>query len=389
FETILQSILIKHDDDDKHINSFEKEFRNIFSNLPIQASLSSLQLAFQSFEKTQQVEVHSRLKNLYTLYSSNIKKTLMCKAEQKDAFLEMFVTTWKHFTEKMELISRSFQYLDPVFQMLGKESIWRLGSCEFRKQVLCSQEINKKNLLGILESIEKQREGEVRNGVALRETLQIYINDVYICNLNVYEYLQYVKERIKYEEDYISAYLHSRTKESLMKHVELKLIKRHAKLIWENIESTFFDIMSNPCEKRGRVLTLLYLYLVKIDGVELLQLFIDPIIERCYSNSPWIVVGVVLSLRYWNRGVEVVPFLDRLEWSRVTGVPLVEWSRVTGVPLVDWSHITRVVVSGNKSRLLFSAVLVVVHGTVVSGVSLVDLCWSDSSICGVGIRDIF
>ncbi|KAF0485496.1 Cullin-domain-containing protein [Gigaspora margarita] len=285
------------------IMSFEKEFRNIFSNLPIQASLSSLQIAFQSFEKTQQVEVHSRLKNLYNQYSINIKKTLISKVEQEDAFLEIFVTTWKHFTEKMELIRRSFQYLDPAFQTLGKESIWRLGLCEFRKQVLCSHEINKKNLLGILESIKKQREGEVRNGAILRETLQIYIklalydpiekslesttskyyevkSDVYVRNLNVYEYLKYVKERIKYERDYISAYLHPRTKDSLLKHVELKLIKRHAKLIWEKIESTFFDIMRNPCEKRGQALTLLYLYLVKIDGVELLQLFIDPIIEK-------------------------------------------------------------------------------------------------------------
>ncbi|CAG8819152.1 14337_t:CDS:1, partial [Dentiscutata erythropus] len=33
--------------------------------------------------------------------------------------------------------------------------------------------------------------------------------------------------------------------------------------------------------------------------------------------------------------------------------------------------------------------LVVVYGTVGSGISLVDPCWSDSSICGVGIRGIF
>ncbi|CAG8587690.1 18454_t:CDS:2, partial [Racocetra fulgida] len=90
----------------------------------------------------------------------------------------------------------------------------------------------------------------------LREILQIYIklalydpiekslefttskyyelkSDVYIRKLNVYEYLQYVKERVNFERDHISAYLHPRTKDSLMKHVESKLIKRHAKLIWE------------------------------------------------------------------------------------------------------------------------------------------------------------
>ncbi|CAG8538243.1 8944_t:CDS:10, partial [Cetraspora pellucida] len=284
------------------IMSFEKEFRNVFCGFPIQASLSSLQIAFQSFEKTQQVEVYSRLKNLYNQYSFNIRKTLMSKSEQSDAFLEIFVSAWLSFADKMELIKSNFQYLDSAFQMMGKESIW-LGLCEFRKQVLCSHEINKKNLLGILESIEKQRDGEVRNGAVLREILQIYIklalydpiekslesttskyyelkSDVYIRKLNVYEYLQYVKERVKYERDHISAYLHPRTKDSLMKHVESKLIKRHAKLIWEKIESTFFDIIRNPCEKRGKALTLLYLYLVKIDGIELLQLFIDPIIEQ-------------------------------------------------------------------------------------------------------------
>ncbi|CAG8815010.1 7999_t:CDS:2, partial [Dentiscutata erythropus] len=96
----------------------------------------------------------------------------------------------------------------------------------------------------------------------------------------------------------------------------------------------------------------------------------------------------MLSLRYWNRGVEVVSFLDRRwslselplleplllesEWSHVTRVLLVEWSRITEVLLVEWSRVTRVVVSKIKSRLLFLAVLVVVYGTVGSGISLVD-----------------
>ncbi|CAG8805494.1 27328_t:CDS:2, partial [Dentiscutata erythropus] len=110
-------------------------------------------------------------------------------------------------------------------------------------------------------------------------------------------------------------------------------------------------------------------------------------------------------LRYWNRGVEVVSFLDRRwslsesplleplllesECSYVTEVLLVEWNRVTGVLLVEWSHVTRVVVSKIKSRLLFLAILVIVYGTVGSGILLVDPCWSDSSICSVGIRSIF
>ncbi|CAG8815582.1 20680_t:CDS:2, partial [Dentiscutata erythropus] len=63
-------------------------------------------------------------------------------------------------------------------------------------------------------------------------------------------------------------------------------------------------------------------------------------------------------LRYWNRGIEVVSFLDHRwslsksslleplllesEWSHVTGVLLVEWSRVTGVLIA----VTRVVTGG-------------------------------------------
>ncbi|CAG8812054.1 26782_t:CDS:2, partial [Dentiscutata erythropus] len=84
-------------------------------------------------------------------------------------------------------------------------------------------------------------------------------------------------------------------------------------------------------------------------------------------------------LRYWNRGIEVVLLLDR-HWS-FSESPLLElllleseWSHITGVLLVEWSRITG---------------LVVVYGTVGFGISLVDPCWSDSSICGVGIRSIF
>ncbi|RIB26754.1 hypothetical protein C2G38_2162489 [Gigaspora rosea] len=50
---------------------------------------------------------------------------------------------------------------------------------------------------------------------------------------------------------------------------------------------------------------------------------------------------------------------------------------VTGVPLVEWSHVIKVAISG-ISRL------VVVYRAIVSGISLVDLCWLDSSINGVG-----
>ncbi|CAG8477153.1 4859_t:CDS:10 [Scutellospora calospora] len=227
------------------IMSFEKEFRNIFCSQPIQASVSSLQIAFQSFEKSQQIEP------IFGHY-----KTDFNESEKNDAFIEIFVASWMNFSEKMETIKHNFQYLDTVFQLLGKETIWRLGLCEFRKQVLCSHEIHKKNLFGILDSIEKQRDGELRNGEALREILQIYIklalyepiekslkfttsnyyeikSDIYFPKLNVYEYLQYAKERIKFETNHIAAYLHPRTKDSLIKRVESILIKRHAKSIWE------------------------------------------------------------------------------------------------------------------------------------------------------------
>ncbi|KAJ3414768.1 Cullin-4A [Chytridiales sp. JEL 0842] len=212
------------------------------------------------------------------------------------SMLKVVNDMWQDYCNQMIMIRSIFLYLDRtyVMQACSEKSLWEMGLILFREHVMSIPETRKKTVDGMLEAIEKERNGDqisrdlLRSLLTMLSDLSIYITSFetvflekteqfyreegkqMIASLStvasgssVAKYLEHSSNRLEQERELCTpgvGYLNSGTRKSLIAVIERELVKNHVATLLErgNQSGTGFDdlIHENRVEDLHRMYTL-------------------------------------------------------------------------------------------------------------------------------------
>ncbi|CAK9293703.1 unnamed protein product [Gordionus sp. m RMFG-2023] len=290
-----KKLIIKNlkDKPDTH-NNYQPEIMNKLKNAIMavnenRAVKCTLEELYQGVEilcaQNMAPQLYQELKTICENYVlSNIEKY---KGEFMDynSFLNNLNTFWGKFCQQMIIISNIFLYLDRSSYVLQNTmilNIWDLGLELFHKHIMSVTDILNRTIESMLKIIEKERHGEnvdrtlLKNLIRMLLDLQMYTSSFqpafikatddlydregrqYINELEIPDYLNYVKKRLNEENERIIHYLDHSSKSLLIQTVERRLLEDHLNLML----TKGLDSMLN--QNRYSELALMYQLLSKI-----------------------------------------------------------------------------------------------------------------------------
>ncbi|KAK9766943.1 hypothetical protein K7432_003615 [Basidiobolus ranarum] len=267
----------------------KRAINEIQQNLPISDTLEDL---YQVCENLCLQKKASFLYDNLELECQNYITSERIRLEQNpstnEAFLIALNECWTQYRSQMHLIRSIFLYLDRTFALHtpGMVTSWDMGLNLFNKFLMTSNEIRKKSLSGILDSIEKESIPQVlKSLLCMYSDLGIYLNGferpfleattvIYrrvasdcINTMEIPRYLMYVEERLAKERERCSLYLDEKTRKPLIELVEHELVKKHSKALLEK----GFESLVNADARAD--LARLYILLDRVGELDLLRLF--------------------------------------------------------------------------------------------------------------------
>uniref|UniRef100_A0A8C6TLW8 Cullin 4A n=1 Tax=Neogobius melanostomus TaxID=47308 RepID=A0A8C6TLW8_9GOBI len=202
------------------------------------------------------------------------------------SFLKRMNRCWQDHCRQTIMIRSIFLFLDRTYVLQNSllPSIWDTGLELFRTHIVSDTAVQKRTVDGILEQIERERNGEtvdrslLRSLLGMLSDLQVYkeafeekflneTNRLYAAEgqrlmqeRDVPEYLHHVARRLEEENDRIVSYLDQSTQKPLISCVEKQLLGEHMTAVLHKGLSTLLD------ENRVTELALLYQLFSKVKG---------------------------------------------------------------------------------------------------------------------------
>ncbi|XP_058886490.1 cullin-4A-like [Acipenser ruthenus] len=201
-------------------------------------------------------------------------------------FLKKMNTCWQDHCRQMIMIRSIFLFLDRTYVLQNSmlPSIWDTGLELFRSHIISDKMVQSKTVDGILQLIERERNGEAVDRSLLRSLLnmlsdlQVYKDSfeqkflkethrLYAAEgqslmqeREVPEYLHHVNKRLEEETDRVITYLDQSTQKQLILTVEKQLLGEHLKAILQKGLHHLLD------GNRITELTLLYQLFSRLKG---------------------------------------------------------------------------------------------------------------------------
>uniref|UniRef100_A0A8B9KCP2 Cullin-4A n=1 Tax=Astyanax mexicanus TaxID=7994 RepID=A0A8B9KCP2_ASTMX len=196
------------------------------------------------------------------------------------SFLKRMNRCWQDHCRQTIMIRSIFLFLDRTYVLQNSllPSIWDTGLELFRTHIVSDNMVQSRTVQGILEQIERERNGETVDRSLLRSLLGM-LSDLQViggflivrscCTVahqeiswlsKVPEYLHHVARRLEEENDRVISYLDQSTQKPLISTVEKQLLGEHMTAILQKGLSTLLD------ENRVTELTLLYQLFSKVKG---------------------------------------------------------------------------------------------------------------------------
>ncbi|XP_048054213.1 cullin-4A [Megalobrama amblycephala] len=202
------------------------------------------------------------------------------------SFLKRMNRCWQDHCRQTIMIRSIFLFLDRTYVLQNSllPSIWDTGLELFRTHIVSDSGVQSRTVEGILEQIERERNGEtvdrslLRSLLGMLSDLQVYKDSfeqrfltettrLYAAEgqrlmqeREVPEYLHHVARRLEEENDRVISYLDQSTQKPLIAAVEKQLLGEHMTAILQKGLQTLLD------ENRVCELTLLYELFSKVKG---------------------------------------------------------------------------------------------------------------------------
>ncbi|KAG7315715.1 hypothetical protein KOW79_020581 [Hemibagrus wyckioides] len=202
------------------------------------------------------------------------------------SFLKRMNRCWQDHCRQTIMIRSIFLFLDRTYVLQNSllPSIWDTGLELFRAHIVSDGAVQSRTVEGILEQIERERNGEtvdrslLRSLLGMLSDLQVYkesfenrflieTDRLYaaegqrlMLERDVPEYLHHVARRLEEENDRVISYLDQSTQKPLISAVERQLLGEHMTAILQKGLNTLLD------ENRVTELTLLYQLFSKVKG---------------------------------------------------------------------------------------------------------------------------
>uniref|UniRef100_A0AAY4EUY0 Cullin family profile domain-containing protein n=1 Tax=Denticeps clupeoides TaxID=299321 RepID=A0AAY4EUY0_9TELE len=214
--------------------------------------------------------------------------SVLASTESLDSlsFLKRMNRCWQDHCRQTIMIRSIFLFLDRTYVLQNSllPSIWDTGLELFRTHIVSDSAVQSRTVDGILEQIERERNGEtidrslLRSLLGMLADLQVYkdsfeqrflveTNRLYAAegqrlmqDRDVPEYLHHVSRRLDEENDRVISYLDQSTQKPLISTVEKQLLGEHMAAILQKGLSNLLD------ENRVTELTLLYQLFSKVKG---------------------------------------------------------------------------------------------------------------------------
>uniref|UniRef100_A0A8C9RB68 Cullin 4A n=1 Tax=Scleropages formosus TaxID=113540 RepID=A0A8C9RB68_SCLFO len=193
---------------------------------------------------------------------------------------------WQDHCRQTIMIRSIFLFLDRTYVLQNSllPSIWDTGLELFRTHIISDRAVQTRTVDGILEQIERERNGEaidrslLRNLLSMLSDLQVYkdsFEQKFLMDTNrlyaaegqrlmqereVPEYLHHVARRLEEENDRVITYLDQSTQKPLITTVEKQLLGEHLTAILQKGLDSLLD------ENRVTELALLYQLFSKVKG---------------------------------------------------------------------------------------------------------------------------
>uniref|UniRef100_A0A6Q2X122 Cullin family profile domain-containing protein n=1 Tax=Esox lucius TaxID=8010 RepID=A0A6Q2X122_ESOLU len=202
------------------------------------------------------------------------------------SFLKRMNRCWQDHCRQTIMIRSIFLFLDRTYVLQNSllPSIWDTGLELFRTHIVSDGAVQKRTVDGILEQIERERNGEtvdrslLRSLLGMLSDLQVYkesFEERFLTDTNrlyaaegqrlmqerdVPEYLHHVARRLEEENDRVISYLDQSTQKPLISNVEKQLLGEHMAAILQKGLSILLD------GNRVTELALLYQLFSKVKG---------------------------------------------------------------------------------------------------------------------------
>uniref|UniRef100_A0A8L0DVF5 Cullin-4A n=1 Tax=Oncorhynchus mykiss TaxID=8022 RepID=A0A8L0DVF5_ONCMY len=202
------------------------------------------------------------------------------------SFLKRMNRCWQDHCRQTIMIRSIFLFLDRTYVLQNSllPSIWDTGLELFRNHIVSDGAVQKRTVDGILEQIERERNGEtvdrslLRSLLGMLSDLQVYkesfeerflmeTDRLYAAEgqrlmqeRDVPEYLHHVARRLEEENDRVISYLDQSTQKPLISNVEKQLLGEHMTAILQKGLSILLD------GNRVMELALLYQLFSKVKG---------------------------------------------------------------------------------------------------------------------------
>ncbi|RXN16597.1 cullin-4A [Labeo rohita] len=235
-------------------------------------------------------ELYQAVENLcsYKVSPMLYKQLRQSGTESLDSlsFLKRMNRCWQDHCRQTIMIRSIFLFLDRTYVLQNSllPSIWDTGLELFRTHIISDGAVQSRTVEGILEQIERERNGEtvdrslLRSLLGMLSDLQVYkdsfeqrflmeTNRLYAAEgqrlmqeRDVPEYLHHVARRLEEENDRVISYLDLSTQKPLIATVEKQLLGEHMNAILQKGLRMLLD------ENRVCELTLLYELFSKVKG---------------------------------------------------------------------------------------------------------------------------
>uniref|UniRef100_A0A8C1X469 Cullin 4A n=1 Tax=Cyprinus carpio TaxID=7962 RepID=A0A8C1X469_CYPCA len=246
----------------------------------------NLEELYQAVENLCSYKVSPLLyKQLRQVCEDHVQAQILHHTESLDnlSFLKKMNRCWQDHCRQTIMIRSIFLFLDRTYVLQNSllPSIWDTGLELFRTHIISDGAVQSRTVEGILEQIERERNGETVERSLLRsllgmlsdlqdsfeqrflmETNRLYAAEGqrFMQDRDVPEYLHHVAQRLEEENDRVISYLDQSTQKPLIATVEKQLLEEHMSAILQKGLRILLD------ENRVCELTLLYELFSKVKG---------------------------------------------------------------------------------------------------------------------------
>eukprot|EP01112_Ceratiomyxa_fruticulosa_P022104 TRINITY_DN8006_c0_g2_i1.p1 TRINITY_DN8006_c0_g2~~TRINITY_DN8006_c0_g2_i1.p1 ORF type:complete len:753 (-),score=129.64 TRINITY_DN8006_c0_g2_i1:148-2406(-) len=226
------------------------------------------------------------------ILTEELPRVLQSRSLDPTFTLTLVNSAWTDHCDRMIKIRSVFLYLDRTFVMQSQSlrSLWDLGLYLFRTHITSNEDVLKKTILGLLQSIENERKGETVDRGLIKSLLRMFMSlgqyndkfeqpflesssefygkegERYIDETDVADYLKHVEKRLLEENERVMHYLDIGTKKALITVVERQLLENHV----GNILKKGFQPLMN--DNRTTDLSRMYVLLARVNALDKLKI---------------------------------------------------------------------------------------------------------------------